>query len=228
MVLEAGYRTCKRIIIAVDTILIRVRRLSIQNRMIFHFNPEGFTNVRVVRDPFRNDIRCTGKGILQGLHTLFRTEIILCQLRRISAVLLKNVRRQRFQSFFLCRSSTGTAFLLIGTVKILHLSQGRSLMDGQCQFPGQLSLILDGLDNLSLTLLQTPQIIQACFQVAKRGVIHTAVHFFTVASNEGNGIALIQQGHHILYIGWFLPQLTCQGFNNHIHNLLLFVFSGLL
>ena len=83
----------------------------------------------------------------------------------------------------------------------------RGLVDRGGQLVRQLALRLDrGLDFVTPGL-QIFEVLQARLECAERRVVHRAVRLLAVAGDEGNGVALVQQGDDILNIGLRLIQL---------------------
>ena len=65
--------------------------------------------------------------------------------------------------------------------------------------------------------VQVAQVGQAVGQGAEGGVIHGAVHLLAVPGDEGDGVALVQQGDDILNMLFLAAQLTGQNLNNGFH-----------
>ena len=123
MILQAGHRAGKCIIVAIDAVLLCVHGCYRHNRIALHFFPQSLADVCVVRDHFCNNIRGTGKSVFQCFHAFVRVNVISGHILRISTILFKNLQSQRFQTLFFGNCSAGTALLLVGTVMVLHFCQ---------------------------------------------------------------------------------------------------------
>ena len=181
----------------------------------------------VVGDHLGDNIAGTLKCFLNSIDTLFGIDIILCQNSRIPTILLKNCLGKGFQALFTGSRATGTALLLIGKIEIFHFRHGSSGQNGVCQFFRELTLIFDGFQNFFSTLLKIAKICQTGFQIAKGGIIHSAMHFLTVAGDKGDGIAFVHQCNHIFYVFLLLSQFLSQNFYDCLHgNFPCFSFGG--
>ena len=141
------------IVQAVNAVGIRIFRLAGQHTAAIYQLPKVFSDVRIVRQIFCDNIRGALKGFFNGIDTLFRVNVGFCQYRRILSILGKDCSSQAFQSLFTGHSTTGTAFLLIGAVQILHFRQSGCGIDGSRQFFRHLSLIFNGFFHLVPSLL---------------------------------------------------------------------------
>jgi len=56
--------------------------------------------------------------------------------------------------------------------------------------------------------------LQALLQGSQGGVVHGAVEFFTVTGDEGNGVALVQEGDDVFYVVFGLVQFLGQEFDD--------------
>ena len=121
MILKSGYRAGKCVIITVYTIIVRIRCLYRHNSLTLHFLSESFSDIRIIRNHFRNNIRSAGKRILQGFHAFFRINIILRKFFRIFTGLLEEFQCQGLQALLLGDGGTGAAFGTVGTVNVVYL-----------------------------------------------------------------------------------------------------------
>ena len=110
------------------------------------------------------------------------------------------------------------ALLLIGAVEILHLRQGGGGVDGGGELLRQLALALDGGLDLLPPLVQIAQVLQPVGQGAQGGIVHGPVELLAVAGDEGDGVALVNEAHHVLHVGLAPAQLPGQYLNDGIHS----------
>ena len=89
-------------------------------------------------------------------------------------------------------------FLLIGPVEILDLGERRGLVDRGGELVRQLALRLDRGFDFVTAGLQIFEVLQARLERAERRVVHRAVRLLAVTGDEGNGVALVQQGDDVL------------------------------
>ena len=171
--------------------------------------PQQLFDLRVVGEHLRHDIRGPRQGVLHGLHTLFGVNILRRQLlRRGAAVLLgEKPQGQRLQPLFLGHGGPGAALLLVRAVQVLQGGQGGGIVDGFTQLLRHFPLLLDGLFHRLPPLLQRAQILQPLRQGAQGSVVHGAVQLLAVAGNKGDGVALVKQLDHIVYMALFPVQL---------------------
>ena len=157
-------------------------------------------DLRIVGDHLRNDVGSPGQGLLHRCYALLRVNIILCQCLRLRQTrpLGKQLQSQGFQPLLLGHGGPGAALLLIGAVQVLQGCQGLGLVNGGRKFLRQLALFLNGFLHRVPPLLQIPQVFQPLRQIAQAGVVHGAVQLLPIAGNEGDGIALVQQGDHVI------------------------------
>ena len=125
--------------------------------------------------------------------------------------------RQRLQPLLPGNGGAGAALLLIGAVQILHLRQRGGVVDGDRQLLRQLALPVDGGLHLLPPRLQISQIAQPVLQLPQGGVVHGAVLLLAVAGDEGDGVALIQQGDNVFHGLLGLAQLLGQYLGNGLH-----------
>ena len=192
----------------VDGVLLPCRR-GHQNGVSPDKLPQELPDLRVIRDHLRHDIRGPGQGLLRGFHALFHVNILRRQLlRRGAAALLgEQAQRQRLQPFLLGHGGAGAALLLIGAVQILQSGQRGGIVDGRTQLLRHLPLLLDGLFHGLPPLLQRAQVLQPLRQGAQGCVVHCPVQLLAVTGDEGDGVPLVQQSDHVVYLGLLPVQL---------------------
>ena len=225
---QTGDGLGKIVIKAVNAIRIRILCLAGQHGLPAAQLTQRLADIGIVGKILRDDVRCTGEGIFDGLHALLRVYITFRKYRRIAAILGKNGCCQRLQTLFPGDGGAGAALLLIGTVQILHLGKGGGIVDGGRQFLCQLALIFDGIFHLVPTGLEVAQIGKAGLQSTQGGIVHGTVHFLAVAGDKGDGVALVHQGNDVFHVFLLLSQLLRQNFSNGQHRFLLLFQNRIL
>ena len=227
--LEAGDGLGEVIVEPVDRVLLR-GRLAHQLAPLEHQLPEALADGRVVADGLGDDVAGPLEGVGQGLHPLLRIHVGRSRRQGVRAVrpLGEEELRQGLQSPLPGHSGTGAALGLVGAVQVLHLRQGHGGGDSGGEGLRQLALGLNGRADLLPPLLQAAQVLEALLQGAQGGVVHGAVELLAVAGDKGDGVALVQKVHHILYMLHALVQLPGEHLNNRFHRVpfLKLLFSG--
>src|SRR5699024_8800433 len=86
------------------------------------------------------------------------------------------------------------AALLIWQVEVLEAGLRLHGADLAGELFGEVALLLDGLEHGLLALRQLAQVVEAGCQLAGLGIIHPAGDLFAVPGDEGNRVALVEQG----------------------------------
>ena len=208
----------KVVIQAVDGVLVGGGHAA-EQAVLRQQVPELFAQVGVVGNLLGDDVGCARQGVLRRLHALFRVDVTggLGQWVGTIRGLGEQEQGQRLQALFLCSGGPGAALLLVGAVQILHLCQGPGGVDGGGQLLRQLALVLDGFFHRLPALLQAPEVLQPLLQGAEGGVVHGAVEFLAVAGDEGDGVALVQQGDDVFHVAQGLVQLPGQQLGDSRH-----------
>ena len=214
---QPGYGLGEVIVQPVHGVRIRILGLAGKYAPAGHQTAQILPDLRIIGKILSDDIAGTLESFFNGIDTLLRVDVILCKNGRILTVLGEDSLRQRCQALLPGHGATGAALLLVGPVQILHLGHGGRIVDSGGQLLCQLALIFDGTLYLVTALLEVPQIGQPGLQIAQGGVVHGTVHFLPVPGNKGNGVALVDQGHHIFNILQFLAQFFRQNFSNQTH-----------
>ena len=215
---QPGNGLTEVVVEAVNAVLLRIlRRLAGKGAPAHDQLPQRLADVRVIGKILGDDVICALQGFFCGVHPLFRVKIIQRQSLGIPAILGKNRLRQRLQPLLPGDRATGTPLLLIGSVQVFHLGHSRGGIDGGREFRCQLALIFDGLFHLVPAILEITQVGEPGFQGPEGGVVHGTVHFLPVPGNKGDGVALVDQAHHIFHIFQFLTQFLSQNFRNGLH-----------
>ena len=94
----------------------------------------------------------------------------------------------------------GAALRLVGQIKVFQLRLGPGLHDLDHQLVGHLALTGDGIDDGGAARIEFAQIYETFRKRAQLGVIKPSGHFLAVTGDEGNGRALVQQGHRRLHL----------------------------
>ena len=158
---------------------------------------QRFAVVRIVGFDFRDDVRRASEGVFDRLHAFLRVHVLRGQsLGRVLA-LQQDLEGQRFQPLFLRDGRAGAFLLLIRPVQVFQFGLGGGRFDGGPQLVRQFSLLFDGVQHRFLALVQVAQIRQPFRQRAQPGVVHGAVQLLAVAGDERDGVAFVDQLHHV-------------------------------
>ena len=213
----------------VDRVLLH-GGLAAEGSVFRQQRPEGLAQLRVVAEQLRHDVGGPRQGVLRRLYALFGVDIPGGFLRRVRAVrpLGEEPLRQGGQTLLPGHGGPGAALLLIGAVQVLHLRQGGGGVDGLGELFGEPALLVDGFFHRLPPLLEAPEVLEPLLQIAEGGVVHGSVVLLAVAGDEGDGVALVQKVHHILYMLRALVQLPGEHLNNRFHRVpfLKLLFSG--
>ena len=189
------------IVVGIDTVLLLVRRGRFEQGVFAEDGAQVGADRRAVGQHLGNDIHCAAQCVLSGEHFLFLINKILCGFHRVKALFLLDDReRERFESALLGDRGSGLSLGLIGAVDVLKLAEGLRLVEGGADFVGQLFLTVDQLADLFSALVEVAQVFQLLAECADELVVHGAVHLLTVTGDEGDGIALIEQGDDVLRV----------------------------
>ena len=180
--------------------------------------PQSLADVRIVGKIFSNDVAGTGNGFFFGCNALFFVYKGQRQLRNVLPILGENRLGQGIQPLFPGNGAPGAALLLVGTVEVLHLGHGGGAVDGGAQFFRKLALVFYGFFHFVSALLEGAQVGQPGFQIPQGGIIHGTVHFLSVPGNKRNGVAFVNQLHHVFNILLIQPQFPGQNFRNGLHD----------
>ena len=218
MIQQPGNGLAEVIVEAINAVLLRVlRRFAGEGAPAHDQLPQGLADVRVIGKILSDDVVCALQGFFCGVYPLFRVNIVQRQSLGIPAVLGKNRLCQGLQSLLPGDRATGAPLLLVGSVQVFHLGHGPGGIDGGRELQCQLALIFDGLFHLVPAILEITQVGEPGFQGTQGGVVHGAVHFLPVPGDKGDGVALVDQAHHIFHIFQFLTQFLSQNFRNGLH-----------
>ena len=201
MALQAGERLLKIVVQAVDTVLLR-RGERAQRPALFQHLAQRAANGGIVADPLGNDVVRALQGVGDRFYALFRDKKVLCGVfgAGAAALLRKEQRCKRFESLFPRGGRAGAALLLVGTVEVFYLSERFGTVDGGGELVCKLALLVDGFFHRFAALCKTAQILKPLFERAQRGVVHRTVQLLAVASDKGNGIALVQKLHNVFHV----------------------------
>ena len=216
---DPPHRGLKVIVQPVDAVLrLLLRRPGHQRSPAQVQLPQALADGGVVGDGLGDDVAGPLEGGLRRLHPLVRVDEILGQLLGIHrGTHGEQGLRQRLQPLLLRHGGPGAPLGLVGQVQVLHLRQGGGGVNGGGQFFCQLALALDGGLYLLPPLVQVAQVLQPVGQGAQGGVVHGPVELLAVAGDKGNGVALVNEGDHVLNIALLLAQLSGQNLDHGFH-----------
>ncbi len=112
-------------------------------------------------------------------------------------------RGERFQAPLAGDGRLGPTLRLVGQIEVFQLGLLPGRIDPRLQLRRQLALLLDGLEDRDLSLLQLAEIGEALFQRADLHLVQLAGAFFPIAGDKGNGRALAEQFDGIVNLGKF-------------------------
>ena len=218
MVQQPGNGLVKVVIELIHSIGLRVCGFTDEASSAAAQLPQGFADVRVIGKVFGDNVQGTGNGLFRCSDTFFLIDKVFGEFLDILTVLGEDSLSQRVQTLFPGYGASGAALLLIWPVQVLHLRHGGSGIDCLGQLLGQLTLILDGFFYFIPSLLQIPQVGEPGLQVPQGGVVHGPMHFLPVSGDKGNGVALIDEVHHIFNVLLLLSQFLSQNFDYRLHS----------
>ena len=96
MILQPGNRALEAIVKLIHTLLLCILCLDSHHSLALHFQTQCLADVSIIRDQFRNNIRCARECIINAKHFLFRINIVLSKHIGIVTILSKNRHSQRF------------------------------------------------------------------------------------------------------------------------------------
>ena len=148
-----------------------------------------------VRNGFRYNILGPFPGIAFRFHAFFSIDKRRRQFGQAPGrvCLQHNVAGQGFQSLFPGNLGPGTFLRPVGQVQVLQYLHLFRRHDLPFQFRRQLFLFPDGIQDLFTALVQVPQVLGPGFQSTDLLFVQGAGGFFTVPSDEGDGVASVQQ-----------------------------------
>ena len=164
--------------------------------------PQPLTQGSVVRDLLGHDVGGALERLLRSLHPFFGVHIAGGHKKRLGAVpaLGEQERGQGLQTLFTGDGGAGAALLPVGTVQVLHLSQGGRGVNGGGESLSELSLPVDSGLDLAPAFFQIAQVLEAVGQGAQGGVVHGSVEFLAVAGDKGDGIPLVNELDHVFHV----------------------------
>ena len=208
MPLETGEGLGEIVVQAVDGVLLHSGGAA--EKTVFHQKlPQALAQLRVIGDLLSDDVAGARQRVLRGLYAFLRVDILGRGLQGLRAVrsLGEEEICQGFQSALLRYGGPGAALLLVGAVQVFHLCQGLCAVNGGGQLLRQLALVSDGGLHRLPPLLKAPKVLKPLFQGSEGGVVHGAMEFLAVTGNEGNGVSLVQEAHHVFHVFRPLVQL---------------------
>ena len=166
--------------------------------------------LRLVGDGLGNDVLRALKSLLRVLHLLLLRHVaaryVLLRLlgQGRGGILRQNIFSKAIQALLLCHACPGLSLRAIWSVQVVHQDHGLRRLDLLFQLRRQLSLLLDGTENLFLLLFQVSQIGQSLMKVTKLLIIERSRDLLAVTRNEGDRVPLVDQ----LYGCFHLPFLN--------------------
>ncbi|MND65447.1 hypothetical protein D3C80_568160 [compost metagenome] len=178
--------------------LFAVHDLGAEGGVLAHVITQAAEQIGIFRHGFSHDVARALKRRLHighlALHISFR------QFRRIGSAVFPDGFRKRAETAFTGDFRAGAAFRLIGQVEVFQLRLGPGLHDLDHQLVGHLALTGDGIDDGGAARIEFAQIDETFRKRAQLGIIKSSGHFLAVTGDEGNGRALVQQGHRRLHL----------------------------
>ncbi len=147
--------------------------------------------IGIFGDGFRHDIT---RAFECGLHIChFGREIGFRKLYRIGSTIRPDGIRQGSQSALAGDLCLGAALRLIGQIEVFQFRLGGGARQLQRQFVRHLALAVDAIDDRGASGFQLAEINQSFCQRAQLRIVKPACDFLTIARDEGNRRALVQQ-----------------------------------
>ena len=171
----------------------------------------------VVGHILRDDVHGTLEGLRGGIDFLFGVnEAFRLHLDGgvVGLLLRQNDLRQRFQSPLTGNRCAGLSLGTEGTVDIVHLGDGHGAVDGGHDLVGELALGVDEALDLLLALLQIAEGSQSLLQGTEDGIVQASRDLLTVTGDEGDGIALVNEGDGLFDLVYGEIEFFGEGFDD--------------
>ena len=204
-----GFR--ELVVLSVDTVFF-LRRFGRDDAGLGERFLQGFADIGVVRDEFRDDVRGTLQRVLHGLDALLGVDIRGGGLfqSRFFDLALPEVHRQRLEAFLLRHHGAGAALLLVRAVQVFEFGEHGGRVDLRLQFVREFALLLDGVQDLLAALVEVAQVGQAVVQFAQDLVVERAVGLLAVPGDERDGVPLIDEVDRVLHLPGFQVEFRSQ------------------
>ncbi|MND47944.1 hypothetical protein D3C80_388510 [compost metagenome] len=183
-VIEIVGELCARLLLAID-------HLGAENGAIAHMLAQAAEKIGIFGDGFGNDIaRAIERRLQVGDFTL---NIVLRKLCRVGVAIGPDGFGERAKATFAGDLGAGAALRLVGKIKVFEFGLGGGTGKLGRQFVGHLALGIDAVDDRDAAGFQLTQIDEALGEIAQLRIVEAASHFLTIARDEGNRRAFVQQ-----------------------------------
>ena len=170
-------------------------------------------DIGIVADGLGNNVTGALQGLLDGGDLLIEIGFFDDFFETaLGERLLEDMLRQPLQAFLAGDHGACAALGLVGRVQVFEGGQGAGGLDGGIQLLGQLALFLDGFEDGRPAFIDGAQADDLIRDDADLFIVQRTGHFLTVAGDERDGIALIEQANGGLHLGSFNMQLGRNGF----------------
>ena len=196
MVGDARERLGEVVVRLVDGLLLWVDRLHGQRAGAQRERAQGLGVLGVVGDDLGHDVlRALQRRLRRGeaglgVHEPGRQG----EGALVAAALRQDEQRKGLEACVACLRRTGGALLLERLVQVLHALHDLGRLDLRAQLGCELALLVDGVQHLGLAGLEVAQVGEALVEGAQLGVVHAAGGLLAVASDERDGVALVDKG----------------------------------
>ena len=178
---------------------------------------ELLAELGVVGHVLRDDVHSALEGFLRGLDLLFGVNVgfgLYLDGRGVDLLLGKDELCQRLQAPLAGDRCAGLALGTEGAVDVVHFGDGHGAIDGRRDLVGQLALGVDEVLDLFLTLLQVAQSGQTLIQGAEDIIIQASRDLLAVTGDEGDGVALVDEGNGLFHLVGGEIEFLGQGFDD--------------
>ncbi len=151
----------------------------------------------IFADCLGDNVGCPGEGVCDAGYTIFFVNVVSGDLVNGSVFSgspgSKEYFRQRGKSLFPGNRRPGPAFFLVREINILQLLQLCGFFQGGGDFRGQLAKAFDFDPDFLLTGHQIAEVAEALLNGADLGFVQLAGGLLSIAGDEGDRCAAIQQ-----------------------------------
>ena len=137
------------------------------------------------------------QGLVHVAHAFFLINIAFGDAFHLVGVLRHDLRGQRFEAFLARDGGAGAAFGLVGEIQVLDFLHRLGVQYLLLQFGREFLLFADGGDDALLAFLQFGELFEAVLHGGHVLLVHRAGHLLTVACDEGDGGAFVQEAYDV-------------------------------
>ena len=189
------------IVVAVDAVLLPVRGGGLEHAADVEDAPQLLADIRVVGYLLSDDIHRAVYRVLRSGDLFLGINKTFCIFQRVEALfLLEYLQREGLKPALLGDRGPCLSLGSERAVDVLQLAQGLSFVQSRADLIRQLLLTGDQLAYLFSALVERTQMIQLLAELADELIVHRAVHLFTVAGDERDGVAVVEQSDDILRV----------------------------